>query len=358
MARRHFDALDGLRGIFALCVAYLHSFGTAALPGGYLAVDFFFILSGFVVAHAYEDKVLEGKLTFSRFAVARIARLYPLHVLTMFIVFFLNALLTHMTQGDWTKLNYYDYAFYSFFTNLFLVHNIGLDDKYAFNGVSWSISVEIWLNFLLFSMFILIARVKLVYVLAIASIFSYIYIYQEFGDLKRFKHSLGLLPVGLWRGVAGISLGYVLHVCYRQYMASGKQFQLMTVNIIASFCVGMLVVLVLVTKGGATDFLTPVFAGVAVLLCATHPQNLMAKLFSLRPFVFLGAISYSVYLLHPLIIDVMQIIAGGRKAHSAWVWDNVGLYLLIFTTAVLLLSWLSFKFFETPMRRYINNIMR
>ena len=77
---KRFDALDGLRGIAALGVLLLH-FGQRSLPWlaphGPLAVDFFFLLSGFVISHAYETRLRDG-LSVSAFISARLIRLYPL----------------------------------------------------------------------------------------------------------------------------------------------------------------------------------------------------------------------------------------------------------------------------------------
>jgi peptidoglycan/LPS O-acetylase OafA/YrhL len=79
--KKHFGALDGLRGIAALAVATAHvtayNAGTTALPHAFLAVDFFFILSGFVIAHAYEQRLL-STMGFLEFAELRVARLWPL----------------------------------------------------------------------------------------------------------------------------------------------------------------------------------------------------------------------------------------------------------------------------------------
>ena len=75
--RRHYLTLDGLRGVAAFAVMIYHQQLTAVMGHGYLAVDFFFILSGFVIAKAYERKLL-STMRFTDFALVRIARLYPL----------------------------------------------------------------------------------------------------------------------------------------------------------------------------------------------------------------------------------------------------------------------------------------
>ena len=83
-ARQHyFHLLDGLRGIAALIVMFRHTgyfWGGWTIPQSYLAVDLFFVLSGVVVANAYEARLRAG-LAPARFALLRLIRLYPLYLL-------------------------------------------------------------------------------------------------------------------------------------------------------------------------------------------------------------------------------------------------------------------------------------
>lgn len=78
---KHFIALDALRGIAAFAVMFLHLHSRALLgykPASELAVDFFFMLSGFVIAHAYSSKLASREMSFKQFAVIRLVRLYPM----------------------------------------------------------------------------------------------------------------------------------------------------------------------------------------------------------------------------------------------------------------------------------------
>lgn len=78
--KHRFFVFDGLRGIAAFCVLSFHYEKYGSTPLGYLAVDLFFLLSGFVVAAAYEDKLKQGR-GFSWFFGVRMARLYPFYLL-------------------------------------------------------------------------------------------------------------------------------------------------------------------------------------------------------------------------------------------------------------------------------------
>src|ERR1700722_20952622 len=85
-----FGALESMRGVAALTVALYHTGWTnpvSDLPfvrNGYLMVDFFFVLSGFVICHSYGGKI-ESFQSFSRFIWLRLGRLYPLHVALLFV---------------------------------------------------------------------------------------------------------------------------------------------------------------------------------------------------------------------------------------------------------------------------------
>lgn len=103
------NTLTSLRLIFALMVFGAHCyviddfFDLHFFKGGFVGVSFFFVLSGFIIAYNYQKKLSESKMTKRSFWVARIARIYPLHVLTLLIAAALGGYVIASGFTDWSK---------------------------------------------------------------------------------------------------------------------------------------------------------------------------------------------------------------------------------------------------------------
>ncbi|MGH3388477.1 MAG: acyltransferase family protein [Actinomadura sp.] len=145
MTQRIFCTLDGIRGVAALCIVVLHAhrFFGDLLPSAQMAVDLFFVLSGFVLAHAYEPRFRDG-MTPLRFMCQRFARLYPLYLLGIGLGVVQAVLFLHYHQGSmtWTwsaLLAALPFAFVMLPTPF----DAGL---FPLNGVMWSIFFELVAN--------------------------------------------------------------------------------------------------------------------------------------------------------------------------------------------------------------------
>ncbi len=138
-----FFVLDGLRGVAAVAVMLFHFF--PAMPGGlfgrgYLAVDFFFLLSGFVIAYNYDRKFEHG-LSVRRFALIRAIRLYPLPVAAVGAAALLQLGYPHPTLPT-------ERFTYTMVMNLLLLPNTltGTADRFPFDPPSWSLFYELLVN--------------------------------------------------------------------------------------------------------------------------------------------------------------------------------------------------------------------
>ncbi|HSU20770.1 MAG TPA: acyltransferase [Variovorax sp.] len=155
--RRVFHALDAARGLAALVVVLYHipgSFRGTHFGSGYLAVDFFFGLSGFVLAHAYLERLGTGRMTLREFAVARLIRLYPLYALSLAVLLAILAVMAATGLPlPWSPIALAGKLPFA----VAMLPSPTLDVEaylYAFNIPAWSILFELAVNLL----FALVAR--------------------------------------------------------------------------------------------------------------------------------------------------------------------------------------------------------
>ena len=151
-----FKALDGLRGLCALTVALLHLYNHMQIApprfigNSFALVDFFFVLSGFVLAHAFfEDLAANGEG--GLFMLRRIGRLYPLHffMLMLFLAIEIAKYIGLAPRRDHGGAPFAaETTPASLASNLLLMQSLGLHDKVSWNFPSWSISVEFYVNLL------------------------------------------------------------------------------------------------------------------------------------------------------------------------------------------------------------------
>lgn len=151
---RRFEALDSWRGIAAIMVVVFHfspafnwSFrGATFIVHMDLAVDFFFLLSGFVISGAYERRLRERQ-DVSGFFVRRIGRLYPLHLFTLALMVAF-AVCRGISNGQIIgPRGMHDGGLYDFGaipSNLFLLQGVGIENHFTWNFPSWSISTEFY----------------------------------------------------------------------------------------------------------------------------------------------------------------------------------------------------------------------
>lgn len=157
VGKERFVVLDGMRGLAALAVITDHvasPFMTSLLPGRYLAVDFFFVLSGFVLAHVYGERLRNG-MSFGAFMRVRAVRLWPLYLLgTLAGAAFalLSASRGWLDASEWQVASVLVFA-------LFMIPcppsaSYWPDAPYPLNGPAWSLFFELFINVV----FALVAR--------------------------------------------------------------------------------------------------------------------------------------------------------------------------------------------------------
>ena len=124
---------------------------TGLLRKGYLAVDVFFILSGFILSHVYWADGVSGRLDYWNFLSKRLARIYPMHITTMALM----GLLVGIGAVTGLPVDATAHAD-AVAANLLLIHAWGTTTGLSWNAVSWSISAE-WFAYLLFPVMLAVA---------------------------------------------------------------------------------------------------------------------------------------------------------------------------------------------------------
>lgn len=167
-SKPHYDLLDGLRGVAALLVVWYHVFegyafagGSATIEGinhGYLAVDFFFILSGFVIGYAYDDRWSKN-LTMKDFFKRRLIRLHPMVIMGV-VLGVITFCIQGRVQWDGTHVAT-SMIMLSVLCSLFFIPAIpgagyevrGNGEMFPLNGPSWSLFFE-YIGNILYALFI------------------------------------------------------------------------------------------------------------------------------------------------------------------------------------------------------------
>jgi peptidoglycan/LPS O-acetylase OafA/YrhL len=327
---------------------------TRMVAKGYMMVDLFFIMSGFIISHVYQQSFQNGltSQSFRKFIVARFARVYPLHFFVLLIL-----ILLVWPSGQWNMVQ--DPK--AILTNLFLIHSFGIHKVFTWNVPSWSISAE-WWAYMIFPILVIFMyrKRKLANVLlGIFAILAYIAIMfwlprkDPFDPTKVVPHNLdSTFDYGFLRGLAGFTVGMLLYKAYQAELFL-KIFQ-------KDITAGLIILLTLfcLHLGVNDGFYIILFAAVVFAFALNNGK--LHRLCNLRFLQYIGLISYSIYLvqLFPVIILwVSGIHLPGVKytdyGASTGFWPGVG-YCLIFLVFVIGFSSLTYYTIEKPCRKYIN----
>ena len=249
---------------------------------GYLGVELFFVLSGFILSHVYLQSAGEKRFSYRGFLWARVARVYPLHIATLVGVGLLAA--AALVAGMSVDGNVLSWA--SLPANLLMVHAWGLAPVAGWNHPSWSISAE-WFAYLCFPLFAFVfwrAREKPVAAVVGAAAFLAV-LYYGFERVAGFPLTEATIRWGALRIVPCFALGCALYLVYRKAPLKAPW----TASAV-SFCL-----MVLSAALGLWDGVTVLLAGALILSLASLPNERAGWLAS-KPAVYLGEISYSVYM--------------------------------------------------------------
>ena len=262
---------------------------------GYLWVEFFFALSGFVLTLVYGAR----KFSYGEFLKARLARLYPLQLATLLIMLAMMVFFDWLTQiygaaPMYHQLYYHPYATWqSFVANLFLVQAWHLFPQLSWNGVSWFVSVEFFLC-LIFPLYLWLSRGGVLR--------AFILILIGFAALKYMAdhshHGLDITyDYGIFRGMADFAVGVGMAMLYRQFKSRADALSEHSLSAI-QIVVAILFLYAIYDTGWShnpRDFwiVPPMLAMVFVL---AFDRGIIARTLQARPLMRLGEWSFAVYM--------------------------------------------------------------
>lgn len=355
----HYEILDGLRGVAAITVVWFHifeAFATSHLDQGfnhgYLAVDFFFMLSGFVVGYAYDDRW--GTMTIKNFLKRRIIRLHPMVVIGAII----GAVMFY-TQGCsvWDVSEVTIAAlFVATFINALLIPATpstevrGVGEMYPLNGPSWSLFFE-YIGNILYALFIRKLSTKALSVLVFLSGcgLATFAIFGPLGDLcAGFSLNETDFTGGSLRLLFSFSMGLLLCRLFKPIKIKGSFW----------ICALAVVALLIVPRIGGADNLW--MNGVYDTVCCVVFFPILLYLgasgkcsdkYTTKICKFLGNISYPLYMVHYPFIYL----------YYAWVKNNdltfeqslPGALAVVFGSIIL--AYICLKCYDIPVRRYLTN---
>lgn len=303
----YINSLTSMRGIAAIWVMFFHidvslfyrGFGsllprdhTGLFSKGYLWVDFFFLLSGFVIAYVYSQPLSGSprKAAIKHYLWARFTRIYPLHLFTLLVLVIITpivaACVPAVIDGSWTTY----FAWSALPSNLMLTQAMNQHVYLSWNMVSWSIAAEWWTYVLCIPVLIFLRERSLVFVgvwalLAAIGLVVLVNLLPEKNLDITFNY-------GFWRCFFEFNIGVALfHVYSRNKMKVWLSHDWIVV--------ALLFAIALIFHERWNDLLViPCFS--ALILALAYNTTAATKVLNFPVFQYLGKISYSIYMVHCL----------------------------------------------------------
>ncbi|THD73150.1 MAG: acyltransferase [Bradyrhizobium sp.] len=314
-------ALDLLRTVAALIVAVGHS---GALFPRYsditytMCVAFFFVLSGFVISHAYGDEISHEQLTLRNYAALRFARLYPLHFLTAVVVVILYFAGRRATGISLLWI----------FENLTVSQSL-ITYGWSLNLPAWSIGPEVWGSFLIFALYSFRGPMHFSLICTTAAVFLF------------FEFSAGFLQSITERYLIGLGcflLGFAAHRGVIDIIASRIPSSIGWGLAATAFAATIFCPYSIARTPPAELGFYALFTLTVAVLARVRMAGLMADVANAS-----GNISYGVYLWHwPLLLVFRPF-------------SHLGL--AVFVTVLIAISWISYVAFERPAKRYFRRLL-
>lgn len=344
--KKHFDLLDGLRGIAALAVVVFHfmeiiesDYSKDFIGHGFLAVDFFFCLSGFVIAYAYDDRI--GKLGVRAFFKARLIRLHPLVVLGSvlgLLGFLFNPFGSLPPSSDWLRIT--EIFVCSLVLIPFPVMTERFFNLFSFNAPAWSLFWEYIANILYA---VVLSRLKRIYlwVLLLPSAAALCFVANKEGSLLG-----GWSGPTFWDGFIRMSYSFLAGLIL---FRSGWIIR----NRLGFLIMSLLLALAFLSPYSKWNFLSEPFIVLlyfplmVALGAGTSPGPRLKRLCT-----FFGKISYPLYMTHYWVLWIFADYYNKHRPGAQQLFFIVSAAIAF----ILLVAWIAMAAYDIPVRQRLQRI--
>jgi peptidoglycan/LPS O-acetylase OafA/YrhL len=305
---------------------------------GSLGVGFFFVLSGFVLTMSYKKRFAENRMSYREYLVGRMARIYPLHVLTLLIA-------VPMSFPELTKdaLSF----FAQFMADLLLIKSWIPDPRYyfAFNGPSWSISAEFFF-YVTFPFLIPLAQPRKIWPIAILLLVPVLILVIP----EEFHRKL--FYINPFFRAFDFFIGILLYDAYERGLF--KPVSRISATAREIFAIGLFLAFFVCHKYIPTGFRYSCYYWLAmatIILTFSYAKGAISDMLSNKWLVLGGEISFGFYLIHQLVLRYMDFL--NKKFN---VLHNYNLLALVAFVIAIVASYLTYKLYEMPLNKYIKEI--
>lgn len=366
----HYELLDGLRGVAALLVLWYHIFEGFAfaqatngagdglittLNHGHIAVDFFFILSGFVISYAYDDRW--GKMSIGGFFKRRLIRLHPMLVMGAVI-----GTIAFFTEGckQWNGTTTpTSWVMIATLLTMFMIpalpgapHEIrGNGEMFPLNGPTWSLWFE-YIGNILYALFIRRLPTKALALLAVALGVAHAWFFV--GNISGYDMvGVGwtIDSINIWGGLVRMlfpfTVGMLLARTFKPSKVRGA-FWICTLLLVAVFSVPYIASTGTASINSLYEFLCIALLFPAIVwvgACGNCSDNVTGRINK-----FLGDISYPLYIVHYPIMYIFYKWLIEKKLYTLG--ETWGVAVMVIIVSILL-AYASLKLYDEPVRRFL-----